>query len=468
MNKTHVWFGVYETNSTDALNPEVIAQEALMILENNVVMPHLVHRDFENEIAKSGDVVNAHKPGAFVAKRKSVSEDVTVQNAEVESIPVTLNQQIHTSFLIRDGQESMAFTSLVDYFLRPAVISIGDYIDQMLAVQAYRFIRSGNVVGKLGTAATKATYVDLREKMNMNKVPMNGRNAVLSPAIEADLLNVSDFVNANTVGDNGTSLRSGHLGQLLGINTFMDQNMPSVSTGQASVDAAGAINLSAGYAAGTTDVVVDGFSIDIPVGSWVTIAGDMVPQCVTAVSGSPTTGLTLSPGLKSAVVNDAVITLYGYGEVAQAVAPTGYAAGYVKDIVVDGFTTALGTGQMFSTAASTAAGAGIYGALGTPTTVLLTPDRPLDAALADNADLFIGPPGNYSFAFHREALGLISRPLALPMAGTGARAAIVNYNGLSMRVVITYSGVMQGHLVTVDMLCGTAVYNQSLGCVILA
>jgi hypothetical protein len=44
-----------------------------VILEENMVASNLVHRDFQNEIAKFGDVVNTRRPGMFKIKRKVYS-----------------------------------------------------------------------------------------------------------------------------------------------------------------------------------------------------------------------------------------------------------------------------------------------------------------------------------------------------------------------------------------------------------
>ena len=38
---------------------------------------------------------------------------------------------------------------------------------------------------------------------------------------------------------------------------------------------------------------------------------------------------------------------------------------------------------------------------------------------------------------------------------------------MAMRVTITYDGVKQGHLVTVDLLCGIGVLDSNLGAVML-
>ena len=104
--------------------PEVWAQESLMILEDNMIVGNLVHRDFEDEIKDFGDVVNTRKPGTFTAKRKGANDDVTVQDASATKVQVKLNQHLHTTFRLRDSQMSLSFKDLVAEFLRPAVVSI--------------------------------------------------------------------------------------------------------------------------------------------------------------------------------------------------------------------------------------------------------------------------------------------------------------------------------------------------------
>ena len=54
------YVGCYE-NDLDAFVPELWAHQGLAILEENMVMANLVHRDFEDTIAKFGDVVNTRR-----------------------------------------------------------------------------------------------------------------------------------------------------------------------------------------------------------------------------------------------------------------------------------------------------------------------------------------------------------------------------------------------------------------------
>jgi P22 coat protein - gene protein 5 len=98
-------------------------------------------------------------------------------------------------------------------------------------------------------------------------------------------------------------------------------------------------------------------------------------------------------------------------------------------------------------------------------TILL--DRPLDLAVTSGDAINYGPAGQFNLAFHRNSMSLVVRPLAMPRAGTGALSAVVNHNDLSMRATITYNGTKQGHLVTLDMLCGIAILDTNLGAVLL-
>lgn len=449
---------VYD-NSVSAFNPQFWANESLAILEENMVVGNLVHRDFEPIVQNYGDTVNTRRIGEFTAVRKgAVTDNVTVQDATATNVQVVLNQHIHVSFLIRDGEESKSVTSLVDEYMAPAMIAEARYIDKVLSGQVYQFL--GNHYGRLGVLAS-SDVVDritgVRNLMNVNKAPMDGRNLILTPTTETTFLRNGDFTNADKVGDNGTALRTASLGNLYGFNNFMAQNQSSVTSGNTTVT--GAVNLSAGYAAGTTTMTVDGLSAAIANGTWFTVAGDNTPLRVVSTVGAGTpTSITFTPALTYDVANDAVITLYTPGQVNLS---GGYAAGYGGTIAVDTFSVAPKTGQLVAFGTAT----DYYSVLSATTTTLIL-DRPLEAAIADDAKVAIGPVGEYNFALRKNALCMVVRPLALPRAGL-ALGAVVNLNGLSIRAVITYDGTKQGHLVTLDMLMGTKVLDALQGAVLL-
>lgn len=452
-------------NDVDAFIPELWAQESLMILEENMVAGQLVHRDFQDQIANYGDVVNTRKPADFTAKRKTNADDVTVQDATATNVQVPLDQHIHTTFLIRDGEESKSFKDLVNEFLRPAMIAQARFIDQVVLGQVYRF-NAGNVGGHLGlldSTTAKQYILEARQALNQNKCPVQGRNLVLTPNSETALLKLDLFVGANTVGDQGTAMREASLGRKLGFDMYMCQNASSVALG-AIPQKTGAINAVGGYAAGKTGALtVDVFTVAVATGEWLDIAGDETPYQITAHAETlgVTTSITLNRALRRAVADDAVITVVQSAYLVNNVA--GYAAGWAKEITIDTGAAAIPVGAMVSFAATS----DVYSVIAVNGLIGITLDRPLKNAIADEDAVRIGLGGEFNIAFHRNAIALVVRPLAQPRAGTGALSAVANFNGLSMRTTITYDGTKQGHLFTMDMLCGVQVLDTGLAAILL-
>lgn len=450
-------------NDVDSLIPEVWANESLIVLYENSIMAQLVHRDFENEIAEFGDIVNTRQPAKFVGERKTDDEDVTDQDAKAPNVPVPLNQHWHISFIIKDGQESKSFLRLRELFLEPALEAAAKSIDEMILGERYNFL--ANAVGTLGSPVTKKDVISAQVKLDDNNAPQRNRWAVWTPRSQGDLLDLVEFTHADVIGDDGTALREGAMGRKFGFNHVMSQNNKTI---KATVQEIGAINNGPGYIVGNTVLTVDGFSAAIATGSWLTIAGDNIPQLVTAtVGGATPTQVTITPGLSADVADDAAVTVYEAGLVNQSVVPTGYPVNHVKRVTFDGGIAAPVPGQLISFGATDGQR---YGRMtmreGASTTDVLL-NRQLDAAVADDAVMGTGPSGNFNFSFHRNCISLVTRPLASPMSGTGAVSAVVSMDGIGVRVVISYDAKAQGHRVTVDLLAGVKTLDTDLGVPVL-
>jgi coat protein Gp5 len=451
-------------NNIEAFIPEQWANESIAILIENMVAANLVHRDFEPVFAKRGDTVNTRKPAMFQAKRKGRNEDVTIQNADATNVPVVLDQHIHVSFLLRDGEETLAFKDLVTTYLEPAAKALARDVDRVVLGQYVHFLE--NQAGSLGglTNANVVEYITETGKvMDDNLAHEEDRNLILSSLARMKAIQNATFHQADRVGDEGTALREASIGRKLNFNTFMSQNMRSMATDTTLAE--GAINNAAGYPVGTTVITVDAFAMGELVvadaGRWASINGKAYH--ITAVNADPATSLTLEYGLVAAVADNDVVKVFDKGAVNNG---AGYAAGYSGAIVVDGFTgSPINVGQLVTFGTSNVR----YTVKYTDGSTSIELDRPLEAALTDNLGVNLGPAnGDYNFAFHRNALTLAIRPLALPRAGAGAVSGLANYNGLTMRTVITYDGTKQGHLVTLDFLAGVKVLDTDLGAVMLS
>lgn len=77
-------------------------------------------------------------------------------------------------------------------------------------------------------------------------------------------------------------------------------------------------------------------------------------------------------------------------------------------------------------------------------------------------DQNIAKNGNYtpSIAFHKNAMALVTRPLALPQGA--AKSAIMNYDGFGLRVVYGYDINTKTDTISIDMLCGVKLLDDNL------
>lgn len=438
----------YGGNSVDVFNPALWAYEGLLQLQNNMVAANQVYTDFNQQLANFGDTVNAQRPNDFYAKRKGANDDITIQDASASNVAVVLNHLVHQSFIIRDAERAKSFKDLVTTFITPAARAMAQYVDQVVLGQVYQFLP--NMSGTLNATPTRGGLVDVRTKMNTLQVPQDGRSMLLSAASEGDLLKIDDFTNAQVIGDNGTALRNASLGRKYGFDTLMDQNVPSIGTGNTIVT--GAVNNAAGYAAGTTSLTVDGLSAAITAGTFLTIGGDDRPRRIVSTTGGATpTAMVITPALDAAVADNAVITLYTPGVVA-----TTRAAGYYGDVDYTGADPYVGQMIAFGDSTTTARYSVIKVGGG-----YITLDRPLDAAITSTDKINYGPKGNYNLALYRNAIALVNRPLSTPDA-PGVRSMVVNNGAFSMRWTTGYDMVKQGQICTFDLLMGVKVLDSRL------
>lgn len=451
----------FANNSLDPYNPELWAHESIAVLHENLVMANLVNRDFEPTVAAYGDTINTRKPGTFEAKRKTADDDIEEQAASATNVAVVLDQLVHVSFLLRDAERSKSFKDLVIEFLDPAIKAQAKFLDQIALGQLPQFL--GNAVGGLGSLSSsnvRDRILDARNKMNNLKAPDSDRSLVWTPNSETEALKLDLFVAANQVG--GTdALTNAALGRKFGFNNYMTQIGASVPTSSVTV-VTGAINNASGEGVGDTSLAVDGFSAAIGVGSWITVDGQPYRVASTTGGSTPTAITIPSPGLRKAVADDAVVQVVAPGAVNNS---AGYAAGYAKTIAYDGTSSVVPSpGQIVSFGLSSSSA--IY-TIVQATSTTITLDRPLEASLADDAVVNFGPAGEYNFAFTKNAMSLIVRPLADVPEGLGTRTSIVNSDGYSMRASISHDSIKQGIRVTLDMLCGVKVMETTLGVPIL-
>lgn len=462
----------YLDNDVAALVPEWWARQSLRLLDKKTKILPLVNRDYDDMFAEAGDIVNLNKDGGFVAKRKFQGSPISIQDVKSTKDWVAMNQQLHVSFLLDDQDMRRTFGQLSQRYMMRAAVALGVGIDAVLMGETYQF--RDYMAGKIGTAIGDPAILELREHFTRNNVPNpeegEPRFLIVGPGSESEILNVPRFVEMSMIGD-GSPLRNGMIGRVRGFDVIQTSQAWEVATGADVVT--GAVNHVGGYAAGTDTMVVNGFTGALVAGSWLTIAGDMRPLRIvsTTETGADTTGIVLETAIDSAVLHQAVITVYSPFLVNQASATAGgQASGYDfqsgEDIKIDGFTNdpRLGGGVTIGATSND-----FYTIVGMDTTLdTITLNRPLDVGVLNNAPIFPMPSGNYNMALIRDAITFVNRPLMPPEAGTGVKSYTASYRGVAIRVTIGYDMLYERMRVTLSTLCGVKTLNTAMGALLMS
>ena len=393
------------------ITPTVIANEALMQLENNLVMGKLVHREYKKEFVKAGDSVSVRKPVKF-----EVSSGATRVNQDVQeaSTSITVDQRKHVSWKFSTHDLTMKIEEYSERYIQPAMIALANNVDGALT-NLYK-----GVFANVGTAGTPPTtflhFGAAAQRMDEMAVPTEQRRLVLNPAAAltaADML--KGTYNPELVKG---AIRGRSIGALAGFDTYMDQNVKRHTAGVwGGTPLVNGASQSVTYAAATHTYGSTSQTLNVD-------------------------GLTITTG--QAKQGD-VFTIAGVYQVNPV---SKESTGVLQEFVVQADVTANGSGQAALTIS--------------PAIITSGPFQTVDAAPADNAAITLKATHAANLAFHKNAFALVTCPLELPDGA--AWKARQSANGLSVRVVKDYDIDSDDEIIRIDILYGVKTLYPELAC----
>lgn len=204
------------------LTPSVVANEALMVLKENLVMANLVHRDYSKEFVAVGDTITVRKPAKFVAK--NFTGKIEEQDISEGKVDVKMDRFRDVSVNVTSKEMTLDIKNFSEQVITPAMRSIAVAVDADLIA-----------TGIQGAAATVATGQDANKPikdiakvgayLDMFKAPVNDRRLVLNPIHKVDY--VTDDIMSNVAASGSSeTLRNACLGHVYGMDTYMTQNAP--------------------------------------------------------------------------------------------------------------------------------------------------------------------------------------------------------------------------------------------------
>lgn len=393
------------------ITPSIIAKEALMQLENNLVMGKLVHREYKEEFTKVGSSVSIRKPVKF-----SVSDGATRSNQDVQeaSTSITVDQRKHVSWKFSTNDLTMSIDQYSERYIQPAMIALANNVDAALT-NLYKGVFAN--VGTAGTApSTFLHFGAAAQRLDEMACPTEQRRLVLNPAAAltaADML--KGTYNPEMVKG---AIRGRTIGELAGFSTYMDQNIKRHTTGVwGGTPLVNGASQSVTYAAATHTYGSTSQTLNVD-------------------------GLTVTTG---AVKAGDVFTIAGVYQVNPVSKDS---TGVLQEFVVQADGTANGSGQIALTIS--------------PAIITSGPFQTVDAAPADNAAITLKATHTANLAFHKNAFALVTVPLELPDGA--AWKARESANGLSVRVVKDYDIDSDDEVIRLDILYGVKALYPELAC----
>lgn len=379
------------------LTPTIIAKEALMHLENNLVMGNLVHRQYKKVFIKVGETVTVRKPVKFIANDGA---DITSQIQDVvePSTTFTIDKRKNVAWKFSSQELTTTIEQYSERYIQPAMIVLANKVDVALC-ELYK-----DIFWKAGTPgitpASFAALGDAAKYLDHAACPPNDRRLVINP--DANWAMADAFKGLLEQSMVRRFTQRGQLGHLAGFDIAMDQNIVSHVTG----------NL-------TGTPLIDG-------------AQGATSTSTLNINGWTSTTTTIKKG--------DIITIDGV----YAVNPVSKAAlSFLQPFVVTADTDTSGSDGVTATLP-------ISPALNALTT---DPHQTVSAVAANDAVVHVNKTNPVcNLAFHKDAFGLVTLPLELPdSVAWGARET---HRGLSVRIIKGFDILLDYEICRLDIFFG--------------
>ena len=405
--------------SNTTLTADIVAKEAMAILDNELGWLKKIHRAYEDEFSNS---VNGYKVGDTISIRRpedgQVRTGATLSTTDVieGKTTLTIDQQIGTDFQFSSTDLTLKIEDLSERIIKPRMSNVINYMASDVLTTMYKGVY--NWVGTAGEVVNSFADFSLAPKrLDMMSVPAADRCAILSPDDHWGLLGTATGLYMN--GPASSAYREGDLGRLGGVDTYMSQVAPTHTTGTRD----------------NTTPLVNGASQNV---TYDTAKNTWTQSLICEGFDA---GATVKAGDVFTIAN-----VYMVNQKTKATTAV------LQQFVVTADATADGSGNATLTISPP-----MISASGQP-------HRTVSAAAADNAALtFIGAAStNYvqNLAFHKNTMALACVPMEMPAgAYNGSRQS---YKGFSLRVIPIYDGTNDISKWRLDLLYGRKVIDPRL------
>lgn len=201
---------------------ELVTAQVQEVLTAAAVMPPLVS-DFSQLSVPGIDTIKIPKMGNFVVTKKASGTPVDAQTNALTADSLLLDQHGVIQFLLEDIAELQSAVNVTDAYITQAAKDLAAEMDLFIINALESGVSTAAPDHKRAYAGASIAAVDIllaRQLLNEAKVPLADRALIISPAEEAAVLAISNFVKANEIGTDQV-VREGRIGRLYGFDVWM-------------------------------------------------------------------------------------------------------------------------------------------------------------------------------------------------------------------------------------------------------
>jgi hypothetical protein len=235
-----------------------ITKEALSVLHNSLGFIKNVSRGYDDQFARTGakigQTINVRMPNRYVVQQgPAISPQITTET----SVPLTLNRQWVVPMTFSSAELTLSIDAFSDRYIKPAIAKLASAID----LDCYKAAINGSfldgvavgggagpvnfTIGTPGTTPgttggsaaallqynSPAVYLNAGRILDINASPRDGgRTVCIDPAANAaSVAGLSGLFNPQ--GILSTQYKKGLMGNALGFDFVMDQNVYTLAVG---------------------------------------------------------------------------------------------------------------------------------------------------------------------------------------------------------------------------------------------
>lgn len=214
------------------LTMSYITNEALVVLENELVIANRVERQYSDEYAQTGAKIgataNIRRPTRY---KGTYGAPLNVENTFESSVPISLNYQFHVDVQFTTQDLALSMDMFKARILRPQVATVANRIDSDTAQYAY--LNTAATLGTFGTSPNSLKlFTDARALLASESCPKEGvKNAVLDPTSMSSMVATVQGL-FNPQARIGEFIEEAMIArQFAGLDWWEDQNVPVFTCG---------------------------------------------------------------------------------------------------------------------------------------------------------------------------------------------------------------------------------------------